>query len=242
MGLSARPSAIRSFLIADIRGYTSFTAEHGDEAASRLAAKFAEVCGEGDRSVGWEPRRDTRRRSPGRFRLAAPGAPLRGRTARRLRRRDDTRSHAAARRRNWPCCRRSRAGRRRLSRRGSQPRGAAVCRLPAGERSSPAKSSCTSRAPCQTSSSSTWRPTELKGLKEQRRSGAIAASRCPRESRPRPQTPPRTMSSSRRCRPSSTRSCPSPAAGGPALAGAGTGGEPATELEGRDHLRTTRHR
>ena len=45
-GLGARAAAIRSFLIADIRGYTSFTAEHGDEAASRLAAKFAEVAGE----------------------------------------------------------------------------------------------------------------------------------------------------------------------------------------------------
>jgi serine/threonine-protein kinase len=34
---------IRTFLIADIRGYTSFTAEHGDEAAARLAMTFADV-------------------------------------------------------------------------------------------------------------------------------------------------------------------------------------------------------
>ncbi|HVM24559.1 MAG TPA: AAA family ATPase [Candidatus Limnocylindrales bacterium] len=42
-----RPSAIRTFLIADIRGYTRFTNELGDEAASRLAAKFAQVVAEG---------------------------------------------------------------------------------------------------------------------------------------------------------------------------------------------------
>jgi YVTN family beta-propeller protein len=34
---------IQTFLIADIRGYTSFSQEHGDEAAGRLAARFAEV-------------------------------------------------------------------------------------------------------------------------------------------------------------------------------------------------------
>jgi class 3 adenylate cyclase len=43
----ARGPAIRSFLIADVRGYTRFTAQHGDEAAARLATKFAEVAGEG---------------------------------------------------------------------------------------------------------------------------------------------------------------------------------------------------
>jgi WD40 repeat protein/DNA-binding SARP family transcriptional activator/class 3 adenylate cyclase/tRNA A-37 threonylcarbamoyl transferase component Bud32 len=37
---------IRTFLIADVRGYTVFTQEHGDEAAARLATKFAEVVGE----------------------------------------------------------------------------------------------------------------------------------------------------------------------------------------------------
>ncbi len=46
-GGPARAAAIRTFLIADVRGYTRFTAQHGDEAASRLATKFAEVAGEG---------------------------------------------------------------------------------------------------------------------------------------------------------------------------------------------------
>jgi ABC-type transport system substrate-binding protein/class 3 adenylate cyclase len=35
--------AIRTFLIADVRGYTAFTQAHGDEAAARLASRFAEV-------------------------------------------------------------------------------------------------------------------------------------------------------------------------------------------------------
>ena len=35
---------VRAILIADIRGYTRFTAERGDEAAARLAAKFAGVA------------------------------------------------------------------------------------------------------------------------------------------------------------------------------------------------------
>ncbi|HXX60731.1 MAG TPA: adenylate/guanylate cyclase domain-containing protein, partial [Candidatus Sulfotelmatobacter sp.] len=43
---TTRTPAIRTFLIADIRGYTRFTARRGDEAASRLARKFAEVVGE----------------------------------------------------------------------------------------------------------------------------------------------------------------------------------------------------
>jgi serine/threonine-protein kinase len=34
---------VRTFLLADIRGYTRFTIDHGDEAAARLAARFAEV-------------------------------------------------------------------------------------------------------------------------------------------------------------------------------------------------------
>jgi branched-chain amino acid transport system substrate-binding protein len=36
-------SDLRSFLIADVRGYTRFTNERGDEAASHLAARFAEL-------------------------------------------------------------------------------------------------------------------------------------------------------------------------------------------------------
>jgi YVTN family beta-propeller protein len=37
---------LRTFLITDIRGYTSFTAERGDEAAAKLAGKFARVARE----------------------------------------------------------------------------------------------------------------------------------------------------------------------------------------------------
>ena len=42
-----RETAIRTFLIADVRGYTRFTRERGDEAAARIAAKFAQVAVEG---------------------------------------------------------------------------------------------------------------------------------------------------------------------------------------------------
>ncbi|HEX6506609.1 MAG TPA: hypothetical protein VF221_03165, partial [Chloroflexota bacterium] len=34
-------SDIRTFLIADVRGYTRFTLEQGDAAAARLTARFA---------------------------------------------------------------------------------------------------------------------------------------------------------------------------------------------------------
>lgn len=37
-------SALLTFLIADVRGYTAFTSERGDEAAARLADRFAELC------------------------------------------------------------------------------------------------------------------------------------------------------------------------------------------------------
>lgn len=41
---SARRGAeVRTFLISDVRGYTRFTREHGDEAASRLTARLAQV-------------------------------------------------------------------------------------------------------------------------------------------------------------------------------------------------------
>jgi DNA-binding NarL/FixJ family response regulator/class 3 adenylate cyclase len=41
-----RGGAIRTFLIADVRGYTAFTDMRGDEAGSHLAAKFAEISRE----------------------------------------------------------------------------------------------------------------------------------------------------------------------------------------------------
>jgi class 3 adenylate cyclase len=44
--VSEERSAIRTFLIADIRGYSRFTEEYGDEAAARLAAKFKDIVEE----------------------------------------------------------------------------------------------------------------------------------------------------------------------------------------------------
>ncbi|HYF10908.1 MAG TPA: AAA family ATPase, partial [Actinomycetota bacterium] len=38
-----KPS-VRTFLIADVRGYTRFTREHGDAAAARLATRFADLA------------------------------------------------------------------------------------------------------------------------------------------------------------------------------------------------------
>jgi class 3 adenylate cyclase len=41
---AALRAAILVFLIADIRGYTRFTQEHGDQAAARLTTRFAELA------------------------------------------------------------------------------------------------------------------------------------------------------------------------------------------------------
>jgi YVTN family beta-propeller protein len=43
---------IRTFLIADVRGYTLFTQERGDEAAGKLAVKFADIAREGVEARG----------------------------------------------------------------------------------------------------------------------------------------------------------------------------------------------
>jgi ABC-type transport system substrate-binding protein/class 3 adenylate cyclase len=45
-GTTAAPTDVRTFLIADIRGYTRFTQANGDEAGARLAARFAAVVRE----------------------------------------------------------------------------------------------------------------------------------------------------------------------------------------------------
>ena len=42
----SRTPEVRTFLITDVRGYTRYTREHGDEAASRLAEQLAEVVRE----------------------------------------------------------------------------------------------------------------------------------------------------------------------------------------------------
>lgn len=44
VGANRRRALVRAFLIADVRGYTRFTVEHGDEAAARLASRFAEIA------------------------------------------------------------------------------------------------------------------------------------------------------------------------------------------------------
>ena len=45
-GPAVGSAGIRTFLIADVRGYTLFTQERGDEAAAKLAARFAEIARE----------------------------------------------------------------------------------------------------------------------------------------------------------------------------------------------------
>jgi class 3 adenylate cyclase len=45
---------VRTFLIADVRGYSRFTEQYGDEAAAQLAAKFADLVGEGIEAHGGE--------------------------------------------------------------------------------------------------------------------------------------------------------------------------------------------
>jgi class 3 adenylate cyclase len=45
-------AAVQTFLIADVRGYSRFTEEFGDEAAADLAAKFAELSAEGVEAHG----------------------------------------------------------------------------------------------------------------------------------------------------------------------------------------------
>jgi YVTN family beta-propeller protein len=52
-GEGARTDAqIRTFLIADVRGYTLFTQERGDETAAKLAAKFADIARDGVEARG----------------------------------------------------------------------------------------------------------------------------------------------------------------------------------------------
>jgi WD40 repeat protein/class 3 adenylate cyclase len=47
MTAAAPPGTILTFLIADVRGYTTFTQSRGDEAAAHLASTFAEIAQEG---------------------------------------------------------------------------------------------------------------------------------------------------------------------------------------------------
>jgi WD40 repeat protein/class 3 adenylate cyclase len=43
-GVGQRGTSVKTFLIADVRGYTTFTQARGDEAAARLAARFAQLA------------------------------------------------------------------------------------------------------------------------------------------------------------------------------------------------------
>jgi branched-chain amino acid transport system substrate-binding protein len=47
-------AVVRAFLIADVRGYTSFTQAHGDEEAGKLAARFAALAREAVGATGGE--------------------------------------------------------------------------------------------------------------------------------------------------------------------------------------------
>lgn len=50
--MSDDQTALRTFLIADIRGYSRYTEEYGDEAAAHLAAEFAELVVDGVEAHG----------------------------------------------------------------------------------------------------------------------------------------------------------------------------------------------
>src|SRR5947209_6962808 len=51
---SDKGALLRTFLIADIRGYTTFTRTHGDETAARLAKKFADLARDSVEARGGE--------------------------------------------------------------------------------------------------------------------------------------------------------------------------------------------
>ena len=50
--MDAEPVAVKAFLIADVRGYTRFTRERGDEAAAGLAMRFSELVGKEVEGLG----------------------------------------------------------------------------------------------------------------------------------------------------------------------------------------------
>ena len=50
--MSENQAGIQTFLIADVRGYSRYTEEYGDEAAARLAATFVELVEEGVEAHG----------------------------------------------------------------------------------------------------------------------------------------------------------------------------------------------
>jgi serine/threonine-protein kinase len=108
---------LRTFMVADIRGYTRYTQLHGDEAAGGIAAGFAALVDEVVREHGGSPPGAARRRGADRLRIAAVGTACRSGApaADRLRPAPAPGRHRARRRRG-------RARGRRLSRRSAQPR------------------------------------------------------------------------------------------------------------------------
>ena len=72
------PTELRTFLIADVRGYTRFTREQGDEAASDLAASFAEIVRGTVPEFAGELLGASRRRGAVRVRVGAAGVAGRG--------------------------------------------------------------------------------------------------------------------------------------------------------------------
>jgi len=51
---ASEATSVRTFLIADLRGYTRYSDEHGDEAASALARRFAAIAGDAVSAHGGE--------------------------------------------------------------------------------------------------------------------------------------------------------------------------------------------
>ena len=155
---------VHAFLIADVRGWTSFTQERGDEDGARLAARFAEVTRavvEDHRGTGG---RAPRRRGPGRVRLATLGDPRGRGPAAAVRRGDDRRSIAPAHRGDRARRRRGGARRGRLPRRRLERRRTALLARAKPARCSRAGRSSTSPAASTASGSPSAARLQLKGL------------------------------------------------------------------------------
>ena len=123
---------VHAFLIADIRGWTSFTQEHGDEDAAPRGP-FRRSGTRGGRGSPRASGRTPRRRGHGRLRLAALGDPSsRGPTA-TVRQGDHRRSIPAAHRRDRARCRGSGCRRGRVPGRSPERRRTASSAREAGE-------------------------------------------------------------------------------------------------------------
>ena len=81
---AAPTAALRTFLFADIRGYTSYTREHGDEAGAALARGFAAIAARDRPRPQRPPAGAARRRGAARLRLRAQGPALRVEFQRRV--------------------------------------------------------------------------------------------------------------------------------------------------------------